>query len=78
VSSETGEERRKRERQRVLFDEIAELYESTRRGYPSEIIDTVISTAGLGPGVYSTGIVGSQSCQHILGCIRQDRANMIL
>jgi hypothetical protein len=28
--------------------------------------------------VYSTGVVGFQSCQHILGCIRQDRANMIL
>jgi ubiquinone/menaquinone biosynthesis C-methylase UbiE len=50
VISETDEERRRRERQRLLFDEFAELYDATRRGYPSEIVDAAISTAGLGPG----------------------------
>ena len=50
VPFETAEERRKRERQRLLFDETAELYDATRRGYPSVVIDAVIKTAGLGPG----------------------------
>lgn len=44
--SETDEERRKRERQRLLFDEIAGLYDTTRRSYPSEIIDAVARPQG--------------------------------
>jgi ubiquinone/menaquinone biosynthesis C-methylase UbiE len=50
MASESDEERRKRERQRLLFDEIADRYDATRRGCPSEIIEAVIRTAGLGPG----------------------------
>jgi ubiquinone/menaquinone biosynthesis C-methylase UbiE len=50
VAPETDEERRQRERQRLLFDEIADRYDETRRGYPGEIIGTVVRTAGLSPG----------------------------
>jgi ubiquinone/menaquinone biosynthesis C-methylase UbiE len=50
VVTETEHERHRRERQRVLFDDVAELYDATRRGYPAEIIDSVIGTSGVGPG----------------------------
>jgi len=67
VIAETDEERRKRERQRLLFDEIAARYDATRRGYPSEIIDTVITTAGLGPGaaVLEIGCGTGQLTRHL-------------
>lgn len=48
--SESIEERAKRERQRVLFDDVADLYDATRRGYPDEIVRFAISTADLGRG----------------------------
>jgi ubiquinone/menaquinone biosynthesis C-methylase UbiE len=50
VSDETTAERTKRRRQRVLFDAIADLYDETRSGYPDEILDRLVETAGLGAG----------------------------
>ena len=50
VTAETDEQRRTRERRRVLFDGVAELYDATRQGYPAEIVDSVFTTAGIGPG----------------------------
>jgi 2-polyprenyl-3-methyl-5-hydroxy-6-metoxy-1,4-benzoquinol methylase len=50
VVAETDEERTRRETWRRLFDDIAGRYEATRPGYPAEVIDTVFTTAGLGPG----------------------------
>ncbi|MBO0731417.1 MAG: methyltransferase domain-containing protein [Acidimicrobiaceae bacterium] len=48
--SEATEQRAKRERQRVLFDSVAELYHQTRQAYAEEVVCWVIETAGLGPG----------------------------
>jgi ubiquinone/menaquinone biosynthesis C-methylase UbiE len=50
VTVETQEQRRKREQQRLLFDDVAGLYDATRRGYPAEIVGTIFSTAAIGPG----------------------------
>lgn len=50
VTVETEEQRRKREQQRLLFDGVAGLYDATRRGYPAEIVSTIVSTAAIGPG----------------------------
>jgi ubiquinone/menaquinone biosynthesis C-methylase UbiE len=50
VTAETEEQRRKREHQRLLFDGVARLYDATRRGYPAEIVSTIVSAAAIGPG----------------------------
>ena len=50
VTAETGEQRRRREQQRRLFDGVAGRYDATRQGYPAEIVDAVCATAGIGPG----------------------------
>lgn len=47
---ETPEGEAKRRRQRVLFDAIADRYQSTRRGYPADIVDRMVDIAGLAPG----------------------------
>lgn len=47
--SESEQHRDTRHRQRVLFDGIAEQYDAARPGYPAEVMDFVIATAGLGP-----------------------------
>jgi SAM-dependent methyltransferase len=48
--AENAVQRGRRHRQRVLFDEVPELYAATRSGYPREIVDAVVRTAGLAPG----------------------------
>jgi ubiquinone/menaquinone biosynthesis C-methylase UbiE len=50
VAAETETERNRRRHRRTLFDGVAELYDASRRGYPSHVIDFVVTTAGLGPG----------------------------
>lgn len=50
MEAETEPERRTRHYQRTLFDGVAELYETSRRGYPDAMIDFVVSTAALGAG----------------------------
>ena len=50
VTVETPEQRRTRERRRVLFDGVAGLYDATRQGYPAEVADTVVANAAIGPG----------------------------
>ena len=47
---ETVEQRRGRERRRLLFDDVAAEYDATRQGYPAEIADAVFANAALGPG----------------------------
>src|SRR6185437_4918561 len=47
---ETENERSRRRHKRTLFDGVAELYAASRRGYPSHIIDFVVTTAALSPG----------------------------
>ena len=48
--SENDEERRKRRRQRQLFDGVAERYDDSRRSYPKEFIDSLVATANLRSG----------------------------
>ncbi len=50
MTAENDVQRGRRHRQRVLFDDVAELYAATRSGYPAEIVDFAIRTAGLVPG----------------------------
>jgi SAM-dependent methyltransferase len=50
MSIETEDDRARRHRQRVLFDTVADLYDSSRRGYAGEILDLMATTAGVGPG----------------------------
>jgi ubiquinone/menaquinone biosynthesis C-methylase UbiE len=47
---ESERDQAKRRHQRTLFDHIAERYEASRPGYPSRVVEFVITTAGLGPG----------------------------
>jgi ubiquinone/menaquinone biosynthesis C-methylase UbiE len=50
VAVETPDQRRTREQRRVLFDDVAGLYDATRQGYPAEVADAVIANAAIGPG----------------------------
>jgi SAM-dependent methyltransferase len=50
VAAETGQERSRRRRQRTLFDGAAQLYQATRPGYPAEIVEPLVATAGVGQG----------------------------
>lgn len=50
MTDETPEARTKRRRQRSLFDGIADQYDSTRSGYPPEIVDDLVRAADLRPG----------------------------
>ncbi|HEV2372538.1 MAG TPA: class I SAM-dependent methyltransferase [Streptosporangiaceae bacterium] len=44
------DDRGKRHRQRKLFDSVAELYDSTRSGYPGEIVAAMVATSGVRAG----------------------------
>lgn len=48
VTEESEADRERRLAQRVLFDSVAELYHASRRGYPDELVDWVLATAGVG------------------------------
>ena len=48
--AENEQERGKRRRQRMLFDDIAADYDTYRLGYPQEIVESVIGLARLGAG----------------------------
>ncbi len=48
TGGETDEARRKRRYRRTLFDGVAQLYDDSRLGYPIDIIDFIIATAGVG------------------------------
>jgi ubiquinone/menaquinone biosynthesis C-methylase UbiE len=50
MTPENDVQRRRRHRQRILFDKVADLYAATRSGYPPEIVEFAIRTAGLVPG----------------------------
>jgi SAM-dependent methyltransferase len=53
MTAETEEERAWREEKRHLFDQVADLYDATRQGYPEEIVGAICATARLGPGAVS-------------------------
>jgi ubiquinone/menaquinone biosynthesis C-methylase UbiE len=48
MAAETEQERSKRQHQRMLFDGVAELYEDSRLGYPSDIVEFAVATAAVG------------------------------
>ncbi len=48
--TESGAQRDKRHDQRTLFDRVAALYDATRRGYPQEVVEFMVSTASVRPG----------------------------
>jgi ubiquinone/menaquinone biosynthesis C-methylase UbiE len=50
VATESGQMRARRRQRRVLFDEIADRYQASRRGYPPQLVDFVVDTAGLRSG----------------------------
>ncbi|MGH3190253.1 MAG: class I SAM-dependent DNA methyltransferase [Streptosporangiaceae bacterium] len=50
MGAESGQERSKRRHQRTLFDSVAQLYEASRLGYPSDIVELAVATAGRGAG----------------------------
>ena len=50
MAAETEQERSKRRHQRTLFDSVAQLYEASRPGYPSEIVEFAVATAAVGAG----------------------------
>ena len=47
---ETEERRARRRRQRILFDDVADLYQECRLGYPDDVITFLAATAGLRAG----------------------------
>jgi ubiquinone/menaquinone biosynthesis C-methylase UbiE len=47
---ETEHQRTRRHRLRTLFDGVAPLYEASRRGYPDDMVEFVVATAGLHAG----------------------------
>jgi ubiquinone/menaquinone biosynthesis C-methylase UbiE len=50
MAAETEEERSRRRHRRTLFDGVAQLYEASRLGYPSDIVEFAIATAAVGAG----------------------------
>ena len=50
TEAETEPERGKRRHQRTLFNDVAELYDETRPEYPGDLIEFVVTTAGVGAG----------------------------
>lgn len=48
--SESAAQRERRERQRLLFDGVAEEYRESRQGYPEQVVRWIAETAGLGAG----------------------------
>jgi len=69
VTVETPEQRRTRERQRLLFDGVAGLYDATRRHYPAAIADAVVANAAIRPGsaVLEIGCGTGQFTRHLAG-----------
>jgi 2-polyprenyl-3-methyl-5-hydroxy-6-metoxy-1,4-benzoquinol methylase len=50
MKPETQRERDMRRNQRILFDGVAPLYQASRPGYPSHVVEFVVATAGLDAG----------------------------
>jgi ubiquinone/menaquinone biosynthesis C-methylase UbiE len=50
MAAETEQERSRRRHQRMLFDGVAELYEASRLGYPSAIVEFAVATAAVSAG----------------------------
>jgi ubiquinone/menaquinone biosynthesis C-methylase UbiE len=66
---ETEHGRRKRRYRRTLFDGVAELYDDSRLGYPSDLVDFMLATAEVGAGsdVLEVGCGTGQLTQTLAG-----------
>lgn len=50
MRAESEQERSNRRHRRTLFDGVAQLYEASRLGYPSDIVEFTVATAAVGVG----------------------------
>lgn len=50
MTDETPERRLRRERNRILFDGVASLYDATRQSYPLDVVHELLTTAQLAQG----------------------------
>jgi ubiquinone/menaquinone biosynthesis C-methylase UbiE len=71
TAAETDQERSTRRHQRTLFDSVAQLYEASRLGYPSGIVEFAVATAAVGAGseVLEVGC-GTGQLTETLACYR--------